>query len=157
MYSKRRVREYCCEDPSKIQNHDKASADKTTNYEIHHLLEDDGYTADQLKAMGRYYSRPAIELIFLTKSEHIKRHQTGSRHSMYGKTGELSHSYGKKGIDSYAYKWVCPLRLAYLRNKAGMSYRAIAREIVVSRVTVINRLKELDAVNTTTSTEKFNH
>jgi len=63
----------------KIENYDKAIADKTQTWHCHHRLELtlDGEFAcsmQDLKRMGMYYNRPYFELIFLTKAEHQTIH-----------------------------------------------------------------------------------
>lgn len=47
-------------------------------WDCHHRLEiDENKTQPQLKAEGRYYNRPASELIFIPESEHHKLHMSG--------------------------------------------------------------------------------
>lgn len=49
-------------------------------WDCHHRLEiDENKTQPQLKAEGRYYNRPASELIFIPESEHHKMHMVGWR------------------------------------------------------------------------------
>lgn len=65
----------CSEDPSLIENYDKAINDQTQMWECHHRLETDlNVSAQYLKEHNLYLNRPASELIFLTKSEHQKLH-----------------------------------------------------------------------------------
>lgn len=74
-----RVYAYCIDDPSSIENYEKAIADKDNTWVCHHKLElRDDYlnTTDDLIKMGLYYHRPAEELIFLTRKEHLHRHNT---------------------------------------------------------------------------------
>ena len=69
-----------CTDYTKIKNYEKAIADKTQTWNIHHIYELKcpvrKYTMPELKAMGMYYNRPPEELVFMTASEHHKLHQT---------------------------------------------------------------------------------
>lgn len=68
---------YCIDDPSSIENYEKAIADKDATWVCHHKLElRDDYlnTTDDLIKMGLYYHRPAEELIFLTRKEHNHIH-----------------------------------------------------------------------------------
>ena len=72
------VKRYCCEDISKIENYDKAIADKSQTWHCHHRLEVQGQfrnTPLLLKKLGLYYNVPAQHLIFLTKADHIKVHR----------------------------------------------------------------------------------
>lgn len=68
-----KVKLYCCEDISKIENYNKAITDTTQIYIIHHKL---GIKNSRsfLKKQNLYYNRPASELIFLTPSEHAQLH-----------------------------------------------------------------------------------
>jgi ligand-binding sensor domain-containing protein len=68
---------FCKDDISLIENYDKAIADESNNWVVHHKLgirEDYCNTADELILMNLYFHRPASELIFMTKSEHVKLH-----------------------------------------------------------------------------------
>ena len=77
-------KKYCCEDPSLIENYDKAISDTTQIWEIHHrgeVLPCGRFSRDDLKKFGLYYNRPASELIFLTSSEHQRLHLKGVQKS----------------------------------------------------------------------------
>lgn len=66
---------YCEEDLSKIENFYEAYNDKTQVWDIHHRLETDLHKSKQeLIDAGLYYSRPAKELIYLTKKDHKHLH-----------------------------------------------------------------------------------
>ena len=66
---------YCCDDIGKIENYDKAIADATQFWEIHHRLESEhGMNIEELMDKDMYYKRPASELIFLTHKEHMRIH-----------------------------------------------------------------------------------
>lgn len=70
-------RKFCCEDLSLVENYDNAINDKTQTWHCHHRLEIQGdkiFSIKDLISQGLYYNRPASELIFLTKSEHMKLH-----------------------------------------------------------------------------------
>lgn len=73
------------EEKEQIDNYELALKDDFKGWTIHHRLEthnSDGelrpvsITADELKALNMYYNRPASELIFLTRSEHMKLHRS---------------------------------------------------------------------------------
>lgn len=75
MISNRSVKAYCKEDPSKIENYDKAIADTTQTWYLHHRTEIWWNCAAQdLINNECYYNRKACELIFLTPSEHQLLH-----------------------------------------------------------------------------------
>lgn len=72
-----------CRTPELIENYDKAIADTTQAWQCHHRLEthnSDGerrlveISSAELIALDTYYDRPPEELIFMTKSEHIRLH-----------------------------------------------------------------------------------
>lgn len=120
MYSKK-----FCSDVENVENYDKAKADNFKGWILHHRLEthnSDGeirvvnITRDELKALDMYFHRPAEELIFLTKSEHVSLHTKGKTYfkgkhhseetrrkmseARKGKqAGEKNPMYGKKHTD----------------------------------------------------------
>jgi hypothetical protein len=78
--------EYYCKEPENIENYKAAEADDFKGWDCHHRLEthnSDGerrlvdITGDELIALGMYYNRPASELIFLTRAEHMALHRKG--------------------------------------------------------------------------------
>lgn len=108
---------YCVEDISKIENYDKAIADKENTWHCHHKLEiHSNYenTANDLIMMNLYFHRPASELIFMTPSEHQRLHHKGKTTWNKGipmsdeakkklsasSKGRKSWNKGKKGIYS---------------------------------------------------------
>ena len=100
MINERYAKKYCRDELAKIENYEKAIADKTQVWVCHHRLELtlDGEFAlshKQLKMHDMYYNRPYYELIFLTPSEHLQLHKKGKNHPMYGRTGENHPFYGK--------------------------------------------------------------
>ena len=79
MINEKAVKIYCRDDLSKIENYEKAAADTTQTWVIHHRLEltldgEFALTPEQLKMHDMYYNRPYYELIFLTPSEHARLH-----------------------------------------------------------------------------------
>lgn len=80
MINEKSAKAYCCDDLSLIENYDKAVADTTQTWHCHHrgeILPCGRFSIADLKKFGLYYKRPASELIFLTKAEHIRLHKTG--------------------------------------------------------------------------------
>lgn len=69
-----------CRNPELIENYDKAIADKTQTWQVHHRKEE-FYSCAELIEMGEYFDVPPEELIFLTKSEHSKIDSKCRRHS----------------------------------------------------------------------------
>lgn len=79
MINEIQAQKYCRDDLSKIENYDKAIADTTQTWHLHHRLEltldgEFALTPEQLKMHDMYYNRPYYELIFLTPSEHQRLH-----------------------------------------------------------------------------------
>lgn len=80
MIKLKNVRKYCYEDPSLIENYDKAISDTTQVWHCHHRVETImNCGAEELIAQGCYENRPAHDLIFLTKGEHSRLHSTGKK------------------------------------------------------------------------------
>lgn len=81
------IKQVCKDDPSLIENYDKAINDDTQMWVLHHRLEltldgEYAHSVEELKRLGMYYNRPYYELIFLTRSEHHMLHA----HDKYRKT-----------------------------------------------------------------------
>ena len=73
------AKKFCKDDISRIENYEKAIADMTQTWDLHHRLEltldvEFALTKKQLKMHDMYYNRPYYELIFLTRSEHRRLH-----------------------------------------------------------------------------------
>lgn len=102
MISERKVKKYCYE-IEKIENYDKAVADKEQVWDCHHRFETIMKCGvKELKAQGCYYHRPAHDLIFLTHGEHRILHGKGKKHSdeskkkiSEAKKGEKHPLFGK--------------------------------------------------------------
>lgn len=60
-----------CRKPELIENYDKAIADTTQTWDVHHRREE-FYSQKELKERNEYYDVEPEELIFLTKEEHRK-------------------------------------------------------------------------------------
>lgn len=80
MISFEKVKKYCKEDVSLIENYENALADKDNIWDCHHRREITT-SKKELIEIGEYYNRPAIELIFLTHSEHTILHNKCEHHS----------------------------------------------------------------------------
>lgn len=73
MICERTIKEYCKDDISLIENYAEAIADETQTWHLHHRKETI-FTREELIEIDEYYDRPAIELIFMTKSDHMSLH-----------------------------------------------------------------------------------
>ena len=90
MINEIQAHKYCRDDISKIENYEKANADMTQTWHLHHRLEltldgEFALSRDQLKMHDMYYNRPYYELIFLTPAEHSRIHKKGDNNPQYGK------------------------------------------------------------------------
>lgn len=89
-----------CQDYKKIENYDKAIADKENIWHCHHKLEigsnGERVLHKDLIRQGLYYNRPASELIFLTNSEHKRLHQSGKKISDETKRKISEYRSGKQ-------------------------------------------------------------
>lgn len=101
MINEKQVKRYCCEKISLIENYDKANRDLLEVWHIHHRKEDDGYSMKELIDFGLYYDRPANELIFLTKSEHLSLHGKGRYHSEESKRKISEAMKGNQNADFF--------------------------------------------------------
>ena len=82
MINENQARKYCKEDLSKIKNYDKAIADTTQTWHLHHMTETWwNCSKKELIANECYYNRKACELIFLTPSEHRRLHAKGNSYT----------------------------------------------------------------------------
>ena len=80
-----RMKMYCKDDLSKIENYHEAVNDKENIWHLHHRLEltingEFAHFKEDLIRLNMYYHRPAFELIFLREDEHHKLH--GQFHKM---------------------------------------------------------------------------
>lgn len=84
MINIRKVKGYCKDDISLIENYDKAIADTTQTWVCHHRDEvktlPSGIvvlrTVEELEEIGRYWHCPANELIFMIRGEHSRLHSS---------------------------------------------------------------------------------
>lgn len=99
----------------KIENYDKALADKTQTWICHHRLEvtldgEFAHTPEELQRMGMYFNRPYFELIFLTRAEHNKLHKQGislsteaKKNISEGHKNKHHSDFGKKYFAHFGY------------------------------------------------------
>lgn len=98
MISEITVYAFCIEEPSLIENYDKAIADKNETWVCHHRNEITlNKTQKELQKLGMYFHRPASELIFITKGEHT------ALHNKFSKRGN-KYSVGRKHSDEELYR-----------------------------------------------------
>ena len=134
-----RAGDYCCEDISLIENYNEAMNSKD-KYDCHHRLEthdENGklrehfLSVNDLVNLGKYYNRPATELVFLSTKEHRLLHKKGKHISEEQKKRisetlkghlvsdesrkKMSESY--KGTKGMHWKLVDGKRVYYLDKK----------------------------------------
>lgn len=149
MIDTRRAHSYSKDDISKIENYDKAVADTTQTWHLHHRDEvrilPSGMmsrrTKEELIENGRYYQCPANELIFLTRSEHRRLHMEGEKNSFYGQhhsettRKKISESLKGRSISKEIRQKIseankgkphsaeCRLNIAKAQSEIGSKYR----------------------------------
>ena len=97
MINESRVKKYCKEELSKIENYDKAIADTTQVWHCHHMTETWwNCSKKELIENECYYNRKACELIFLTPTEHSKLHNKGKKLSEETRRKISESTKGKK-------------------------------------------------------------
>ena len=104
MICEKRVKQFCCEDISLIENYDKAIVDTTQTWHCHHRLEIQGdktFSVREMIEMKLYYDRPASELIFLTLAEHTKIHFNGKKCRKFSEEHRKKLSKSHIGIKSW--------------------------------------------------------
>lgn len=113
-----------CTDFTKVENYELAKADMTQTWVCHHRLEtrfSDGTPRpksaflgmQELIALDMYYNRPPEELIFLTRKDHMKLHNSSSvRNLKISKTNtgrsvseEQKRKQSKSMKGKKCYKW----------------------------------------------------
>lgn len=87
MICSKTAKRFCKEDLSKIENYNKAMADKENTWHCHHHTEI-WWNCSKKDLIDNecYYNRKACELIFLTSKEHRSLHSKGNKNPFYGKT-----------------------------------------------------------------------
>lgn len=75
MINFRNAKRFCSEDISNIENFEQAATDTHNTWDIHHRLEETTPKQKLIEA-GLYFNRPAKELVFLTRQEHLQLHTT---------------------------------------------------------------------------------
>lgn len=119
MINEKCAREYCSEPIENIEGYSEAIADKTQTWCCHHRLEVQGQFTNSvslLKKCGMYFSRPANELIFVTKSQHEQIHYVLHHRLCYSMGKKYGSINGKKNAAKLTYEQ---------RSKAGKAGGAI--------------------------------
>lgn len=95
-----------CRHPELIENYEKAIADTTQTWEVHHRLER-CFTQKFLKEMNLYYDVEPEALIFLTPSEHKKIDSCCKRLSEAMKGKKHSEETKRKMSEAHSKKVLC--------------------------------------------------
>lgn len=94
-----------CKHPELIENYDKAIADETQTWEVHHRREE-LYSRAELIERGEYYDRPPEELIFLTPTEHRKMDSMSKRNAEAHKGKKHSEETKRKMSEARKGKFI---------------------------------------------------
>lgn len=129
MINAEKLKAYCSEDISYIENYDKAIADKVQTWQCHHraeVLPCGRYSVNDLKKFNLYYKRPACELVLLTEFEHKSLHKnhTGKKQTFGTK---LKISLSKRGKPSNR-KGTHHTEEAKMKISIGLSGRHLSEE-----------------------------
>ena len=89
-----------CRNPELIENYDKAIADKTQTWEVHHRKEE-FYSQKELIERGEYFDVEPEDLIFLTKAEHNKMDSRCERIGKALKGKQASEETRKKQSEAH--------------------------------------------------------
>lgn len=95
-----------CRHPELIENYDKAAADTTQTWEVHHRLEC-CFTQKFLKEINLYYDVEPEALIFLTPSEHNKIDTKRKRNGEAHKGMRHSEETKRKMSEAHSKKVLC--------------------------------------------------
>lgn len=118
MVSMRSIKKFCKGDYTKIENYEKAIADTTQTWHLHHKDEcktlPSGIkvirTREEMIENDRYFNCPVNELIFLTKSDHTRLHMSyqllGNTIAKVNLTGrKYSEEHRKKMSEAAKRRW----------------------------------------------------
>ena len=94
MINFKKVKSYCKDNISLIENYANAVSDKEHMWHCHHRRELET-SRKELIEKNEYYNRPARELIFLTHSEHSILHNKGKHHTEEAKRKMAEAKKGK--------------------------------------------------------------
>lgn len=142
----KRLKRYCGEDVSLIENYARANSDDSQVYECHHKDEIDlGMSYKELKSAGLYYNVSADRLILLTHKEHMELHggNIGSKNGMYGVTGKSHHCYGRCQEKHPLFKDIPMDDVLYRITILKQSMRSVGKLYGVSTQTISRRLSRL--------------
>lgn len=137
MINVKKARSYCKDDISRIENYNLAIIDNTQTWDLHHRRETI-FTRQDLIEIGEYYRRPAMELIFLTKEQHMRLHHSGNRYCL-GK--HLSEETRQKMTESKPKKTVLQFSKDGEFIKEYPSIREAARQTKINHSSVIQCCK----------------
>ena len=129
MIAREYVEAYCSEDISKIENYEQAVNDDTQTWHCHHKLEIQGQFRNSpslLKKCGLYYNVPAWQLIFLTKADHMRLHESGKHRSEETKN-KMSMSHSGKYVSEETRKKISIANLGKRRSTEAKNKMSIAK------------------------------
>lgn len=137
------AKRYCIDPVEKIDGYERAK-NEPGQFHLHHRLEEQGYSRKELISKGLYYERPAEELVFLTREEHVRLHHEGktlsgeSRKNLSEKRkGEKNPMYGKPAYNKIN---ICPAILQMMRYEQHMTYKQIGEHFGVHWSTIQKKL-----------------
>ena len=126
----RRIHKYCSDDISQIENYESAKNDNSQIWDLHHRLElgsDYENTKSDLEMMNLYWNRPANELIFLTRDQHIRLHslrKNGKKCPCYKHGRSIPKSMYRKALKQFKAGLITEDQLQPFRDEWTKSAKA---------------------------------
>lgn len=123
-----KIKEFCCEDISLIENYDVAISSEE-KYHCHHRLEIQNTIVTSRKTLienNMYYHRPANELIFLTESEHRKLHSNNMSEEQHNR---ISDSLTGHFTSEETRQKISKANIGISRNKGAVRSEETKRKI----------------------------
>lgn len=147
------ARKYCANPIEMIEGYERAM-NEPGMFEVHHKLEEQGYSKHELIDKDLYYNRPAEELVFLTRLEHSRLHM---KNIQISEDHRRNISKSRKGIQfseetrkklsetkkgkSIKYRIdICPALLQMMRYEQYLTLQQISVQLGVSIGTIHNKL-----------------
>lgn len=149
------AKKFCIDPVESIEGY-KRAMNEPDQFDLHHKLEEQGYSREELISKGLYYNRPAEELVFLTHKEHAILHGSSRseetrrkiskalKGNQHGKGKPKSEETKRKLSESQPNKIdICPALLQIMRYEQHLSYQKIGEHFGISATVIMRKLRNL--------------
>lgn len=128
------AKRYCRDDISLIKNYDKALADETEVWFVHHINGEPftGFKRADLIKMKMYYKRPASELMFVNNDMHDEIHGNSKNWGKANKGRNMSAESRQKMSD------LCKGKVVSTETKTKMSAAKLGKALSTEHKTSIS-------------------